>query len=124
MGDDKLMRLYKLCLTLCVCSLFFNCTSVDGINDRLDKLEMRVDNLESAISALQQAYEEGKIITDVSKLEEGNGGWSITFSDYSNILLYNGAKGDQGDKGDSFFSSVDIQDGFVTFELLDGTTFT
>ena len=88
---------------------------------------MRVNDLESAVAALQRAYETGKIITDIEKFEEGDGGWIIVFSDNSTIALYNGAKGEngeQGDDGDAFFSGVDIQEEFVTFVLIDGTTFT
>ena len=41
--------------------LLLACTSLDEVNERLDKLEEQVTELRSAVDALQEAYKDGKI---------------------------------------------------------------
>ena len=72
---------------LALCLWTASCTSLDEVNERIDQLENRVTNIEDALAALQRAYADGKIISSVNHIAEGDGGWLITFSDQSAIAV-------------------------------------
>lgn len=75
-------------LLLSVLSLImYSCSYGDDIRN----LQNRVDTLESAVAALEKAYSDGKIITDVKA--RGDEGFDITFSDHSTIFVSNGIAG-------------------------------
>lgn len=106
-----------------------SCTSLDDVEARLDSLEHEVGDLQAALSALQAAYDANKIVTGVSAITTGSGGWEITFSDNTSIILRNGTDGKDGRdgmdgrNGDMFFERIEMTDGYVTFVLVDGTSF-
>ena len=66
-----------IALLLCILA---GCSYSDDINS----LKNRVSSLEDAVASLQQAFDDGKIITSV---EESPQGYTITFSDGSAISL-------------------------------------
>ena len=74
-NNPKLPSLIILC-----CLFFVCCNSLDDINNRLDKLETKITDLQSATDALQKAYADGKVIKSVSLVtaagEEADG-WHI-----------------------------------------------
>ena len=50
-----------------------------------------MNKIEEQLAALKTAYEDGKIIKDVTPYNgEGNTGWVITFSDNETITIFNG----------------------------------
>lgn len=60
----------------------------------INKLEERVDEIETQLKALQTAYKDGKIIKEVKPYsDENNSGWTIVFSDDQSINIYNGEDG-------------------------------
>ncbi|MBR5634880.1 MAG: CotH kinase family protein [Prevotella sp.] len=99
----QIFSIFIAILALCLWTV--SCTSLDEVNERIDQLENRVTNIEDALAALQRAYADGKIISSVDHIAEGNGGWLITFSDQSAIAVMNGADGTDGKDG------VDGKDG-------------
>lgn len=88
----------KVFLFLATISLFTNCTNLSEIENRLDKIETTVNELKDACQALKDAYSNGKIISEVSKNDELNG-WTIKFSDNSQIDIINGKDGIDGNAG-------------------------
>ena len=67
------------------------CISCSDIKSDIEDLQNRVDNIESQLKALSDAYNSGKIIKDVSEYSgDGHTGYTITFSDNSSIIVYNG----------------------------------
>lgn len=102
----------KYCLLLLVALLSLaSCADLDEVNSRLDRLEADVRDLQSAIEALQRAYNDGKIISRVDPIDEGTGGWKVTFSDASTIRLINGADGHDGVDGKDGVDGEDGRDG-------------
>ena len=72
-------------------SIILCCISCSDIKSDIEDLQNRVDNIESQLKALSDAYNSGKIIKDVSEYSEaGQTGYTITFSDNSSIIVYNG----------------------------------
>ncbi len=105
---------------------------------RIFEVEKEVTSLKDAVSKLQKAADENDCVTDV--VDNGDGSYTITFAKSGQITFNcgsgtQGPKGDQGERGpqgeqgekgedgDSFFESVSVSDGFVTFVMSDGTTF-
>ena len=64
--------------------------------DDISSLRDMVTNLEDAVSSLQAAYNEGKIITSVKAIYEGNGGYQVSFSDGTSLSLMHGSDGKDG----------------------------
>lgn len=89
------------------------------MENRLDAIEQNISDLQSAVTKLQSAYDSGKIITSVTPIDEGNGGWKITFSDNSYICL---TDGDNGNDGVTPFLLID-QDGYWCVSYDNGETF-
>ena len=107
------MNINKLFMALICCLLLVNCTNLDDVESRLDKVEIKVDNLQETINSLQKAYEDAKIIKKIEPLTTtGQEGWVITFTDQSSIKITN-----------EVFKSVNINQGFVVFEMTDGSSF-
>ena len=84
----------------------------------------------AALSALVDALNNGKVITNTEQTEDG---YTLTFSDGSTVTLRNGDKGDKGDKGDrgdggasgdSLFESIEETDDAVIITLTDGRIIT
>ncbi len=76
---------------LILVSVIMCCISCSDIKSDIEDLQNRVDNIESQLKALSDAYNSGKIIKDVSEYSEaGQTGYTITFSDNSSIIVYNG----------------------------------
>lgn len=72
-------------------SIILCCISCSDIKSDIEDLQNRVDNIESQLKALSDAYNSGKIIKDVSEYSgDGHTGYTITFSDNSSIIVYNG----------------------------------
>lgn len=116
----RIMPFINRLLSIGLIFTFVYCNDIDRIYDRLDDMQEEIDDLKTATQALRDAYENGKIITDVQKTTEGSGGWAISFSDNTTISLVNGK---DGEDGDAFFSNVIREENIVTFILIDGTEF-
>ena len=69
---------------------FFASEKILEIEKRLDDLETEVKSLDDALKLLETAYNAGKIIVSVEKID---GGHKILFSDYSFIDVINGQNG-------------------------------
>ena len=100
----------------------------------LSPFEQRLSKLEETLNAITSAQNGGDYITDVTELKDAEGnvvGYQITFKEHGTVVVRNGAKGDPGNDGvgtpgkdgDAFFKSVEVGDGFVTFETEDGKKF-
>lgn len=103
-----------------------SCESLDGIKDRLNQLETSVQSLQSTMKALQDAYNQGKVIKSVTPLNDAEaGGWLFTFSDNSEIRIENGINGIDGiDGADGFTPYLKIdQNGNWTVSYDNGETF-
>ena len=99
------------------------CQDLDPIYDRLEALETDVKDLKSAVSLLQMAYSEGMVVKSVDPVEEGAGGWSITFSDNTTIVIRNGENGRDGVDGQDGADGADGRDGVdgaIPYVLVDG----
>ena len=105
-------RIFSFFITISMLVIWISsCTSLDEVNERIDQLEKRVTNIEDALAALQRAYADGKIISSVDPISEGQGGWLVTFSDHSAIALMNGADGENGADGKDGIDGKDGTDG-------------
>lgn len=91
-----------------------SCQSLDDINDRLDKVEGEVSDLNSTVKALQDAYGQAKIIRSILPLEDGTRGWLITFTDNTDIKFVEGIVADV---------AKDEATGVITISLNDGRSF-
>ncbi|MBR5240461.1 MAG: hypothetical protein IKW05_00845 [Muribaculaceae bacterium] len=93
--------------TLCITS----CTEDYG--PEIDKIKEEVSNLKTSVDKLKEAYEGGKIVTEVTPIKTGLGGWKIKFSDESTINLQNGGDGKDAING------IDGVDGVTPFIKID-----
>lgn len=74
--------------------------SCKGIKEDIAELQDRVDTIEAQLKALQDAYDDGKIIKEVTPYDDAtNTGWTITFSDNESIVIYDGIDGIDGEDG-------------------------
>lgn len=126
-GDKTAQKLYqmkkRILLFLSVMmSVVIGCTDLDDVNNRLENLEMTVSNLQSALNALQQAYDDGKLISYVTPVEGMDGAWVITFSDATSIRLTSGADGKDGRDGITPYLLIDT-DGYWCVSYDNGVTF-
>lgn len=113
-----------LCLFMGIVVLTFSsCQDLDGINNRIDQVELEINNLKSVVSTLQDAYSQGKIIKSVTPLTDANaGGWQVTFSDGTSIRLENGIDGIDGvngSNGTNGTNGADGKDGITPFLKID-----
>ena len=91
---------------------------MDEMQGEIDNIKDRLDNVEAQLRALKSAYDDGKIITGVKAFsDENNSGWTITFSDNSEITIYNG--------NDAITPIMNITpDGYWAVSYDNGETFT
>lgn len=108
-------RLFVILVTLFT---FMSCARMDEMQGEIDKIKDRLDNVEAQLRALKSAYDDGKIITGVKAFsDENNSGWTITFSDNSEITIYNG--------NDAITPIMNITpDGYWAVSYDNGETFT
>ena len=82
------------------------------MQEDISDLQERVDIIESQLTALQTAYNDGKIIKDVKPYQDTeHTGWTIIFSDNESIFLYNGTDGKDGENGKDGQDGADGKDG-------------
>lgn len=87
-------------------------SSCDRYEEEFDEIRTEIAQIKDAISALQEAYSSGKIISSVTALEgEDDGGWIITFSDNTSIKITNGKNGEDGADGKDGNDGKDGADG-------------
>lgn len=122
--DSHMMSVRNLlCLIAGIVVLTFSsCQNLDGINNRLDQVEVELNNLKSVSNALQEAYTQGKIIKSVTPLSGKTGGWEIGFTDGSTIRVVNADNMDAS----NLISSItkDEKTNVIVLELADGSKFT
>lgn len=95
-------------------SVLVYCISCSEMKDSIADLQDRVNKIEEQLAALKTAYEDGKIIKDVTPYNgEGNTGWVITFSDNETITIFNGINGEDGADGTNGKDGVDGKDGIT-----------
>lgn len=101
-------------------ALFVGCTK--ELEQRVGKLETSVEEIKSALDALDKAVKDKLVVNEMNTIENG---YELVFSDGTTVTLQNGAKGDkgetgetgpqgpqgpQGEKGDAFFQKVELSD--------------
>lgn len=108
-------RLFICIITMLTC---LSCGRMDEMQGEIDNIKDRLDNVEAQLRALKSAYDDGKIITGVKAFsDENNLGWTITFSDNSEITIYNG--------NDAITPIMNITpDGYWAVSYDNGETFT
>ncbi len=97
-----------------------SCYNDDDLWNKVDELEQKVEANATDIatlSALVDALNEGKIIVGNEQTETG---YVLTFNDGSKVEVLNGKDGVSGEKGDSFFTSVEEKGDIVVITLADG----
>lgn len=103
-------------LTLLFCQLLISC---DDNDDRWADLDERVNALESAIGKLQQAFDDGKTISDVSS---ETGMTTILFTDGISVVIHDGKDGADGKDGEQPLVAID-DDGHWAVSYDNGATF-
>lgn len=89
----------SLLATLC----FFTACSYD---EELEQIRQELEEIKATQKALQDAYNAGKLITDVVAVGEVDD-WLITFSDNTSITVYSGKDGNNGKDGVTPYVKVD-----------------
>ena len=109
-----------------------SCYDDSDLRATLDDHEQRLEAIDSNIAALQtlvEAVEDADYIVSVKVIKEDGEdvGYEITFAEHGEIEIYHGTDGKDGKdgtgNGDSIFKEVYESDGFMCFELQDGTTY-
>ena len=96
----------------------------EALWNKVNELEEQVDQNSQTIATLQQlidALNQGKVIMSVEQTAEG---YTLHFSDGSAVSIHHGkdgADGQDGTNGDSYFQSVEVTDDSVIITLSDGT---
>ena len=93
----------------------------DKVNDLEEQVEQNKETI-ATLQALVEALNQGKVIMNVEQTEEG---YKLVFSDGSAVEVKHGkdgANGEHGQEGDSFFKSVVITGDSVIITLADGRT--
>jgi hypothetical protein len=86
MITTKLARTIKY-LALSLLVLVAACNRYD---DEINGIRTEIAQIKEALTALQNAYDAGKIINSITPIEdEAQGGWIITFSDNTSIKITN-----------------------------------
>lgn len=110
----------KVLFFLFLTSFFVGCNDFDDSDlwDSVNKLDQRVNTLETAVSQMNSdigamqtivnALNNGRVVVSV---DETDNGYSITFSDGSNILLKHGTDGTDGTDGTNGTDGADGADG-------------
>ena len=109
-----------------------SCYDDSDLRATLDDHEQRLEAIDSNIAALQtlvEAVEDADYIVSVKVIKKDGEevGYEITFAEHGEIEIYHGTDGKDGKdgtgNGDSIFKEVYESDGFMCFELQDGTTY-
>ena len=95
----KIFRMAVVCALAGATLLYTGCTK--DYSDDINDLKERVSTVESTVAQLQAAINAGSVITSVTPITTGNGGYTVTLSNGKTYDITNGAKGDKGDKGDT-----------------------
>lgn len=105
--NEKHFIYYRL-YWIIACAFLMACTDLTDVENDIKNLQEKVTNLEGAISSLQTAYQDGKIIKIVEAIEnEEEQGWKITFSDNSSINIINGKDGINGENAITPYIQID-----------------
>lgn len=113
----SVMKSIKYSLFMMASVLLMNlasCKNLDDIYDRLDNVETKVSDLETALTALKDSYNQAKIIKTVAPLSDGRLGWLVVFTDNTEIEFVDGVVADVT-KNDT--------NGVITIKLNDGSSF-
>ena len=99
------------------------CTDLTDVENDVKELQKTVTDLQDAVSALQLAHQNGKVIESVQPLNDNSvTGWNITFSDGSSIRLENGKDGENGKSGITPYLMIDAE-GYWCVSYDNGNTF-
>ena len=110
----------RLLNVVCLCCLLLaSCNSQDDVSNGLGQIETNVSNLQSAMSALQKAYDDGKNVKSITPLGEKVGGWEILFSDNTLIRLQNGQNGRDTEAGIDEEDDADDTDNVTPYLFVD-----
>ena len=117
---------YHFQMILLFCISMCACTDLTDVENNVKELQKTVNDLQEAVSALQLAYQNGKVIESVQPLNDNSEtGWDITFSDGSSIRLENGKDGENGENGITPYLMIDVEgywcvsyDGGHTFDKI------
>ena len=110
----------RLLNVVCLCCLLLaSCNSQDDVSNGLGQIETNVSNLQSAMSALQKAYDDGKNVKSITPLGEKVGGWEILFSDNTLIRLQNGQDGRDTEAGIDEEDDADDTDNVTPYLFVD-----
>lgn len=88
-------KLIKLLSIFAFLAIFTSCS----YEEEFENIKSELDALKESVSQLQNAYNSGKVITEVSPISGGAGqadGWKIIFSDESSIIVTSGEYGKNG----------------------------
>jgi hypothetical protein len=89
----------KLFSRLIVCVIIACLSACNTYEDELSSLKEEIETIKKSLEELNTAYNEGKIITSVTPIESDGlqaGGWKITFSDESTVVVNSGKDGLNG----------------------------
>lgn len=129
------MKIRVLNVVCLCCILLASCNSQDDVNNGVGPLETNVFDLQSAMDALQKAYDDGKIIKSITPVGEKAGGWEVLFSD-NTVIRFQNEKDEHGsedviDEEDDTNASDDVtpylfvdQDGYWCISYDNSHTFT
>lgn len=114
---------YHFRMILLFCISMCACTDLTDVENNVKELQKTVTDLKEAVSALQLAYQNGKVIESVQPLNDNSvTGWNITFSDGSSIRLENGKDGESGKNGITPYLMIDAE-GYWCVSYDNGNTF-
>ena len=118
-------RLVRILTSVLALFLYGCSVDIDGINDRLESLEARVQALEelcaqintnvSSLQAIVDASQTGDYITSVVPVTEGDKtvGYTISFVKGAPITIYHGKDGEDGKDGENGVDGSDGTDGYT-----------
>lgn len=117
------MKRFFIFAALCVSAMVLASCEFDDSDlwQKVDEMQQQIDtNTEdiATLTALVDALNKGKVITNVEQTEEG---YRLVFNDGSSIEITNGKNGTNGNDGDSFFENVEVVDGLVIITMADGS---
>lgn len=115
---NKCFYRFEFLLFSLLCSFFYSCTDLSGIESDISLLSTRVSNLEDAVLLLKKAQSESKTISSVTQTPN-NSAWVVTFTDKEEITLVNAAN------GTPIISSInkDKNNGIISLTMSDGKIF-
>ena len=93
-------------------------SDINDLQNRLDSLELRVSDIESAVEIFEELHANGALINSIEPSDEQAGSWVITLSDGRVMQVYNGDP-----KSHTPYLKID-QDGYWCLSYDNGATFT